>query len=338
MNKGNIILQLEVLKVGYNTAAGKRILFPPINATVLEGEMIAVLGPNGIGKSTLLRTIARLQMKLGGTVTVFSKKIEDYSNSDLARKIGFVFAGGISVSNMTVYELVSLGRFPHTNWIGKLTKNDKNLIEESIENVGLSRYFHTNISELSDGEKQRAMIARTLAQDTDLIILDEPTAFLDLPNRYDLIHLLKKLIREKGKSVIFSSHDLHIAIREADKLWLTLNTGLEQGSPEDLAINGTLDSIFKDSPLEFDKDEGVFTYPVNTRMNIKLNGTGQLAYWTERALNRLGIKVNSESISPSITVVKDDSGYQWIYESTVVKREFNSIYDLIVYMKEVLSG
>jgi len=254
----------------------------------------------------------------------------------MAKIAAFVFAGGLNIPNMSVYELVSLGRFPHTNWIGTIRKKDTEIIEDAINCVGLTRYRNTNVGELSDGERQRAMIARALAQDTDLLILDEPTAFLDLPNRFELIHLLKNLIRHKGKSVILSSHDLDISIREADKLWLALEDGLKQGSPEDLVIEGVLGSVFRESQIEFDENDGVFKYPVTTRMNIRLEGSGLERYWTERALNRIGIKANAESVSPSITV-KYEGKFRWLYESAATRQEFYTVYDFIIYMKSVLS-
>jgi len=333
------ILNLELLCIGYNAGTrNEKVLLPPLNLSARKGEMVALLGPNGIGKSTLLRTIARLHPRINGEIKLSNKKIEHYLNSELARKISFVFTGGINVYNMSVFEIVSLGRFPHTNWLGRLTKSDRFIVERSINSVGLARYSGSNIGELSDGERQRAMIARALAQDTELILLDEPTAFLDLPNRYELVSLLRKLSVESNKSVIFSSHDIHIAIREVDKVWLATRDGIVQDSPEDLALSGTFNHLFPDSDLSFVPGEGVFKYPVRTRMTIKLEGKGLVLYWTERALNRLGIKAKPGEGSPSVTILSDEGKYTWVYESSVVKKQFADIYNLILYMKEVLKG
>ncbi|HDZ40733.1 MAG TPA: ABC transporter ATP-binding protein [Bacteroidetes bacterium] len=333
------IIKLDSLSIGYNAGSKKeKVLMPPLNLSVRKGEMLALLGPNGIGKSTLLRTIAGLQDEIDGEILLSGKKLQSYSKSELAKKISFVFTGSLSVYNMSVYDVVALGRFPHTNWLGRLTGPDRIIVERSIHNVGLQKYSASNIGELSDGEKQRAMIARALAQDTELILLDEPTAFLDLPNRYELVSLLRKLSVERNKSVIFSSHDIHIAIREADKVWIASREGIMQGGPEDLAINGSFDNMFADSDLSFIPDEGVFTFPVRTRMTIKLVGSGLPFYWTERALNRLGIRAQAGAVSPSVTILSESDTYAWIYESAVAKKRFDDIYSLILYMKDVLKG
>lgn len=339
MSSSADILNIVELSIGYGAgSSGERALMPPLNLSVRQGEMVALIGPNGIGKSTLLRTIAGLHPALKGDVLISRQKPQQYMNPELAKKISFVFTGFATVTNMSVYELVSLGRFPHTNWIGRLRKKDREKVERAIDSVGLSAHSQINIGELSDGEKQRAMIARALAQDTELILLDEPTAFLDLPNRYELVYLLRRLASENNKSVVFSSHDIHIAIREADKVWLASGTGIDQGAPEDMAVKGVFDKLFAGSDLEFIRDEGVFTCPVRTRMTIKLEGSGLLLYWTGRALNRLGIKADANAVSPSVTIVRDGSSHRWIYESSVVKKQFNDIYNLILYMKEILKG
>ncbi|MDT8401590.1 MAG: ABC transporter ATP-binding protein [Bacteroidales bacterium] len=339
MTTNDYILKLDSLSIGYNAGTNKeKVLMPPLNLSVRKGEMLALLGPNGIGKSTLLRTLAGLQKGISGEIILAGKKLQSYSRSELAKKISFVFTGSLSVYNMSVFDVVSLGRFPHTRWLGRLTGPDRTIVERSIHNVGLQKFSESNIGELSDGEKQRAMIARALAQDTELILLDEPTAFLDLPNRYELVSLLRKLSVERNKSVVFSSHDIHIAIREADKVWIASEEGIMQGGPEDLAINGSFNNMFADSDLRFIPDEGVFTYPVRTRMTIKLVGNGLPLYWTERALNRLGIRAQDGAVSPSVTIHTEKETCSWLYESAVVKKHFNNIYSLILYMKDVLKA
>ncbi|HCC72087.1 MAG TPA: ABC transporter ATP-binding protein [Bacteroidales bacterium] len=340
MNDYHDILNLKSLSIGYNAGTkSEKVLLPSINLSVIKGEMVSLLGPNGIGKSTLLKTISGLHPVIKGEILLSKKNLNQFSGAELARKISFVFTGGISVYNMSVFELVALGRFPHTNWMGRLTESDRAIINRSIDSVGLMKFSGKNIGEMSDGEKQRAMIARALAQDTELIILDEPTAFLDLPNRYELVELLRKLSAENNKSVVFSSHDIHIAIREADKVWLATEKGIVQGSPEDLALSGKFDHLFIDSDLTFIPGEGVFTYPVRTRMTIKLEGEGLMLYWTERALNRLGIRAKKEAVSPSVKITSEKEGeYTWVYESSVEKMKFKDIYSLILYMKRVLKG
>lgn len=339
MQAGTDILNTDSLVVGYNAGTKNEMcLMAPLNLSVRQGEMLALLGPNGAGKSTLLKTLARLHPPVQGNIILSGRKLEQYHSTELAREISFVFTGTASVYNMSVFELVSLGRFPHTNWLGRLDKTDRMIVKRSVDSVGLSHYSGKKIGELSDGEKQRAMIARALAQDTALILLDEPTAFLDLPNRYELIYLLRRLSAENNKSVIFSSHDIHIAIREVDKVWLADESGIVQGAPEDLAVQGAFDNLFAGSELSFDPGEGIFTYPVRTKMVIKLTGEGLHLYWTARALNRLGIRAESGAVSPSVTVVSEGPDTRWIYESSVVKKQFSDIYSLVLYMKEVLKA
>ncbi|MCF8221942.1 MAG: ABC transporter ATP-binding protein [Bacteroidales bacterium] len=333
------IISVDKVLIGYDPGTVKeKILLPAISVGAAKGEMVSLIGPNGIGKSTLLRTIAGMQRPLGGEVRFSGRNVSAYSNNELARKISFVLTGSMVVSNISVFELVSLGRFPHTNWIGHLTRNDRYSIEEAVASVGLLPHMYDNVGQLSDGEKQRAMIARALAQDTEIIMLDEPTAFLDLPNRYELIYLLRELSVTKNKTVVFSTHDIHIALREADRIWLATGNGIQEGCPEDLALSGAFDSLFEESDLSFVQDEGVFVSPVRTRMTIKLEGEGLLLYWTERALNRLGIKARSDAVTPSVSIEASEGVAAWKYESSVVTKQFGDIFSLVNYMKSVLKG
>ena len=339
MHSESEIISVDRLLIGYDPGTVKeKILLPAISVGAARGEMVSLIGPNGIGKSTLLRTLAGLHRPMSGEVLFAGKNVYEYSNNELAKKISFVLTGSMVVSNISVFELVSLGRFPHTNWIGRLTPYDRNSVEEAIASVGLVSHMFDNVGQLSDGEKQRAMIARALAQDTEIIMLDEPTAFLDLPNRYELIYLLRELSASKNKTVVFSTHDIHIALREADRIWLATGEGIKEGCPEDLALSGYFNSLFRDSDLRFVQDEGVFVSPVRTRMTIKLEGEGLLLYWTERALNRLGIRVRSDAVTPFVSIEKKGGVHTWKYESSIAKKQFSDIYSLVNYMKSVLKG
>ncbi len=333
------ILKINSLVIGYSAGTKKeKVLMAPVDLDVREGEMVSLMGPNGIGKSTLLRTIACLHDRISGKILLSGMPLESYSAKELARRISFVFPGVAAVYNMTVHELVSLGRFPHTNWLGRLSARDTEIVKDSINSVGLYNHINDRIGELSDGERQRVMIARALSQDTKLMLLDEPTAFLDLPNRYELISLLRNLSDRQNKSVIFSSHDIDIAIRETDKVWLAGKKGIVQGSPEDLALNGKFEGLFPDSELTFVQDEGFYKYPVRTRMRIKLNGEDIYYYWTERALNRLGIRAEPEAITPSVTIINAEGRKTWVYESSVTRKQFTDLYSLVLYMRDVLKG
>jgi len=232
------ILSLNSLKIGYVSGNNKKVLLPPLNACAKNGELIAVIGRNGIGKSTLLRTLAGLQPSLGGEIIFNGKNITGYSRIDLAQNVSYISTEIVRVSNMSVYDLVALGRFPHTNWLGKINKENHEAIMDALNKTSMSGFCDRFVSELSDGERQRAMIARILAQDTGLMIMDEPTAFLDIGSKFEILNLMHLLSQKYGKTIIFSTHDLHMAISQSDKIWLVLNNGLIGGAPEDLMIEG----------------------------------------------------------------------------------------------------
>ncbi len=332
--EGNI-LKINHLEIGYpEKGKSNNILYLDINLCGQSGELIALIGKNGIGKSTLLRNISGLQSPLNGTINYFDKQKQDYSRADFARMISFVSTEIVNVTNLSVFDLVSLGRFPHTNWLGKLTTKDINNTARALEMVGMSSFARKNINEISDGERQRVMIARTLAQDTRMIVLDEPTAFLDLPNKYEIIHLLNKLSKEENKTIIFSTHDLNIAIQEADKIWLMLDDKVVEGAPEDLILDETFNKIFEKSNLRFDKIKGDFKMQKKHHCKIGLIGEGPHYTWTKKALERLNFYV--EKGNDSIQYVKIEKGNnfcKWTLLSDELKHKFNSIYDLSIHLK-----
>ncbi len=333
MDDSNDILRTVELEIGY---PGKQQLpvYSNINVSAGRGEIIAALGQNGIGKSTLLRTLVQLQKPMGGSILFKNTDLYQFKRKELARSIGFVSTEIIQVSNLTLFDLVGLGRFPHTNWLGRLTENDTHLVREAIHQVGLEGMMDKNINEVSDGERQRAMIARTLAQDTEIIVLDEPTAFLDLPNRYEIVHLLTELSRMKGKTIIFSTHDLNIAIQEADKVWLMLPDGIITGSPEDLVLNHSFSSIFKETRLQFDEQKGEIRMNRETGKMIYLDGEGLTGMWTRRALERLGFSIAAKNrCNIWIRIEPGEEKPTWIVEKRGEIVECNSIYNLSLRLK-----
>jgi iron complex transport system ATP-binding protein len=237
------ILSLEALAIGFRSRRKSHELLPPLNATAAKGEMVALLGRNGIGKSTLLRTIMGLQQKLGGLILIDGKDLSSYSRMELATKAGYISTQNVRASNMTVYDLVALGRFPYTGWMGTLGPGDRKSVEDGISRAGIEHLSSRYISELSDGERQRSMLARVLAQETDIMILDEPTAFLDISAKFEMIHLLSNLAAE-GRTIIFSTHDFGIAFSQADKIWLVLDDGIMEGTPEELTANKAFNNLF----------------------------------------------------------------------------------------------
>ena len=330
------ILTFKSLLIGYRSGKNRKALLPPLSACAHEGELIAVVGQNGIGKSTLLRTIAGLQGALNGIVVINGKQISTYSRMDFAQNIGYISTEPVKVSNMKVYDLVALGRFPHTGWMGKLTDKDHKEIGDAIDKVGMNLFENRYITELSDGERQRVMIARVLAQDTDLLVMDEPTAFLDIKSKYEIIHLLHDLSKKRGKTIIFSTHDLSTALSEADKMWLILKDVFVEGAPEDLIINGAFDELFKDSLVRFNRKDGSFTFRNEYKGTITIRGEGIIKLWTEKALNRAGFSVTSKETDTIIEIISNPDGNLWIVDHKNSRSEFSSVYDLISWISENL--
>ncbi len=247
--QNRLIISVDSLEIGYGKGNKAVSLLPPIKATGHEGELIAVLGRNGIGKSTFLGTIAGITTKLGGNIYINKREIGEYSQNELARTVGYVSTETVKVNNMTVLDLVSLGRFPYTNWYGKIEPDDHEAIMDALDKTGLAAFSGRALNEISDGERQKAMIARVLAQDAGIMVMDEPTAFLDIGSRYEFVHLLHTLAAERSKIILLATHDLHTAVANADKIWLMLDEGLSEGTPLGLFENGSFERLFDDSRI-----------------------------------------------------------------------------------------
>ena len=213
-----------------------------------------------------------------------------------------------------------------------MTENDQTIIMDSIAKVGMESFVNNYITELSDGERQRVMIARILAQDTDLMVMDEPTAFLDIKSKYEIIHLLHDLSKRRGKTIIFSTHDLNVAVSEADKVWLLLQDSFEEGAPEDLIISGAFDQLFKDSLVRFNQTDGSFTFRNELKGTLNLKGEGVTRLWTEKALNRAGYSISDKNAETLIEIIKMPDKTRWIFKNKTTKTEFNSVYDLVSWL------
>jgi iron complex transport system ATP-binding protein len=326
------ILSIDSLKIGYAYGKRQKILLPPLAASAYKGELIAVIGRNGIGKSTLLRTIIGLQPSYGGKIIIMGKKISEYSRLEMAQQIGYISTDVVKVSNMRVRDLVALGRFPHTNWTGKITGKDHEVITESINKAGMSGFENRLISELSDGERQRAMIARVLAQDTEVMLMDEPTAFLDISSRFEVVNLMLELSK-KGKTIIFSTHDFNIAVDQADKIWLILENELTEGAPEDLVLNGSFDHLFDTSVVKFNNEDGSFSFRKENRSKIYIAGDGKMKFWTEKAVIRAGYAV-SDTRTPVSIQVPTENNKKWVIFSGDSSVILNSLYDLVCRLEK----
>lgn len=210
------ILKATDLIIGYK---GKAIL-PPINVTLEEGALVALIGPNGSGKSTLFKTLIGNLKPIGGSVRLYDKDISSYSPKDKASMIGIVLTERPDDMFLKVFDVVATGRCPYTNFFGKINNEDLNIVKESLEIVGIINLIDRHFNTLSDGEKQKVMIAKTLAQNTPIIFMDEPTAFIDYPSKIDLLSLMKRLAIEQKKTIVFSSHDLELLLRFTDDIWM----------------------------------------------------------------------------------------------------------------------
>ncbi len=327
------IIQIKSLGIGYRLPK-QYLIFDHIDLEAKKGEMIALIGRNGTGKSTLLRTLVKLQQKIKGHIFIDNEEIEKISGLELAKRVGFVSTEIIHTENLKVYDLVALGRFPYTNWLGNLKDHDHRQVRLALEMVGMEHFAEKNVQEVSDGERQKIMIARALAQDTEILILDEPTAFLDLPNKYEVISLLGRLAREKNKCIIFSSHDLNITIREADMIWMMTDDVIKKGAPEDMILSGMFDDMFKHSNLNFNIDSGDFFIPKKTNKKIHLRGEGLYKYWTTNALSRIGyMALEQEDTTEKIVIDKKDNKLTWVYENMKEKKEFNDLYNLLLFLR-----
>lgn len=244
-------VELNGVSVGYDQP-----LLTGAEAQLNSGELVALLGRNGSGKSTLLRHIAGLLPLLSGEVLVGGKAIHSMSERERAKYLSMVTTRRSRVPQLTAFEVVGLGRSPYTNRLGRLSPHDREVVDHSLELVGISHLSHRLVSQMSDGENQRVMIARALAQDTDVILLDEPTAFLDLPNRYDLALLLKRLACERQKVIIFSTHDLDIAFQLCDRIMLIRERELTTLSTDEMRRSGYIEQLFSSSHIHFDPHTG----------------------------------------------------------------------------------
>lgn len=262
-----ISVECKELTIGYKAKrTGFREVAADINAELCGGRLTSLIGSNGIGKSTLLRTLSAFQPPLAGDVLIQGKSLRRYTNKELSRLIGVVLTERPALQNMSVRELVGLGRSPYTGFWGKLTAADEEIVTEAINDVGIENLQHRMIQTLSDGERQKVMIAKALAQQTPVIFLDEPTAFLDYPSKVEVMQLLHRLTRQSGKTIFLSTHDIELALQLSDILWLMSKTDtapstdaslsqLTIGTPQQLAQSDALTAFIERKGITFDRTQ-----------------------------------------------------------------------------------
>ncbi len=300
----SLILETHQLSVGYRVSNDGPIpVLEHLDLALQPGEFACLLGPNGAGKSTLLRTLSRTQPSLGGAVVLDGAALETYSARELAQRLSVVLTEAITPGLLTVAELVALGRHPHTDWSGRLSDADHAIVAWALDVTGSTALAGRQVTALSDGERQRVMIARALAQQPRLMLLDEPTAFLDVQRRVEITGLLRRLARETGLAVLLSTHDLELALRTADTVWLvTDDRKLRAGAPEDLALAGAFDTVFRSPEVRFDPELGAFRLRSTGGPCAYVHGQGLIALWATRALERAGCSLTARPEQAEIVV------------------------------------
>ncbi|MFO8001987.1 MAG: ABC transporter ATP-binding protein [Marinilabilia sp.] len=329
------LINTRSLSIGYNNPRqGRTELHSDINVKLEEGEFACLLGPNGSGKSTLLQTLCGFLPPLGGDVLIAGHPIKSVSYRKMSELSSVVLTERVVVTNMTVFDLVSLGRTPYTGFFGRLRSKDKKLVFESIRAVGLAGFEERMITNMSDGERQKAMIAKALVQETPLIMLDEPTAFLDLPSRIEIMHLLRKLAHERNKGILLSTHDLDMALQMADKVWLLAEgREMETGTPEDLVLTNEFRRFFEREGILFDNDTGQFTVEKQKVKTIRLIGKGVEYKWVSRALARRGFAPSDEPFSGFQVEIKSDGQREYVLTDPAGKtHKLRTIEDLLTQL------
>ena len=286
-------VRLVNLSIGYKSKHDTKVVAEGICTEINGGELTCLLGANGVGKSTLLRTLSAFQPKLSGEIFIMDRELGTYSDKELSKTIGVVLTEKCDVRNMSARELIGMGRSPYTGFWGTLGEEDSRIVEESIALVKIENLASRMVHTLSDGERQKVMIAKALAQQTPVIFLDEPTAFLDFPSKVEIMQLLHQLTRETGKTIFLSTHDLELALQIADKIWLMdKQHGITIGTPEDLALEGHLSSFFARKGIVFDMETGLFRIENQYTSRIRLIGHGQKYAMVRKALQRNGVLAN----------------------------------------------
>ena len=316
------ILTTQKLSIGYSKNSKTNAVQSGLDLQLKAGELVCLIGPNGSGKSTLLRTMGGLQQALSGHVLLDGHDLSTLTHLEKALRIALVLTERVEIENTSVYQIVALGRHPHNNWWGSLDENSDSLVRKALKMVHLEHKVNSHLNELSDGERQRTMIAKALAQDTPIILLDEPTAHLDLPNRVEIMLLLHKLAHDTQKCILLSTHELDLALQAADRIWLmSADQGVECGVPEDLVFNGSFNRAFQSKAFVFNAANGNFSMNYPMSKSVSVFGDKTRMYWTLRALARAGFSVEQDA-----EVIIEVTDNAWIMQGV----SFQSIEALLV--------
>ncbi|CAA6677436.1 MULTISPECIES: ABC transporter ATP-binding protein [unclassified Lentimonas] len=340
MNTVNTVpkLNVEDLVIGYQVKGQSQATLKALNLAIQGGEFICLLGPNGTGKSTLIRTLAGVQAPLSGNLQLQGKDFHAITPRERARMVSIVFTDSMPIGMMDAYAFAALGRHPYSGWLGGLNDHDHIRIQWALEAVGAEALSQRQVAELSDGERQKVSIARALAQESQLMLLDEPTAFLDLPRRVELMRILRDLSHREQIGMLLSTHDLDLALRYADRLWLITPDGeLIQGAPESLALSGELERAFANENLDWDPEAGAFRTHKTPCVMVALSGEGPAALWTSRAFARLGIGITEDANHAffSTTISQHESKTSWVVTKGSDTHTFTCIEDLVDWIRQL---
>ncbi|MBI5669586.1 MAG: ABC transporter ATP-binding protein [Chloroflexi bacterium] len=331
------VLSTQYLTIGYrHPRRPPRVVVENINVSLKPGELVCLIGPNGAGKSTLMRTLAGMQPPLSGSISIMGDDLAVLTPRDLAQRLSIVLTERVDVGILPAYALVALGRYPYTDWTGALTSDDEAIVQWAIEAVGASDLAARSVDELSDGERQKILIARALAQQPDVVLLDEPTAFLDLPRRAEMMQLLRRLARDTYRAILLSTHDLDLALRSADQIWLLPKGGpLQAGAPEDLVLSGAFEAAFRSEGVTFDAFTGAFRVAAQPAGVVDVVGEGIPALWTVRALEREGFcPIRNGADAPIRITVVDN--HRWLVTNNGKTREYTSLYEVAAFLRSHL--
>ncbi len=291
-----IMLNTKDLSIGYSYRTKKYVLQQDLNLNLFESDFVCLIGPNGCGKSTLIRTLGGLQQSLYGNVFIQEKELTKLGYNERSKHINTVLTERTAVEHMTVEEVVALGRYAYTNWLGTLSESDKMYVNDSIHEVGLSEFENRTLSTLSDGERQRVFIAKALASHATILLLDEPTAHLDISNRVEILALLRNLSSKTGHTCLVSTHDLDLALQLADEIWLMLpGKGVICSTPEEIMLMDYLDNVFGNKTIFFDSRSGSFTLRKMNKYKIQFKDSTVIPEYALKTFARLGFSMNDKS-------------------------------------------
>ncbi len=323
--------RMQNAAIGYHDPILKEL-----NLFISRGELICLLGKNGSGKSTLLRTIAGLLKPLQGQIRWNDKEIPQMLHKERSRIIAFVPPGGLPApGSLTIREVVSMGRMPYTNVFGRLEQKDRHVIDRYLEQTELSHLQNRFFDRVSDGEKQRAIVCRALVQETPVILMDEPTAHLDISHRINLLSRLQQMAHGEGKSILISTHDLHLAMQFSDKLWIISGARVEEGAAEDLILKGSVAETFLEEGLVFDDRTASFRKPCSAQLPVQLKcPDARVAHWTRYAMEKAGCTPRSSKAGIEVLAKQQSGHWIWVLKKAGRSVTLDSIYELSLHLRD----